>query len=123
MTTPATPDYTKKYSKNIDDKTGDYCIEYAKEPIIAASFVTPLPGDPKDKNERNWKPIPMARQLVLSQGNYFSIGNLGETFREYLQRYFDQGSNGMQPNEETYDPKKTQFIWEDYNKEKCLLHL
>jgi hypothetical protein len=122
MTTPATPDYTTKYSKNIDDKTGDYCIEYAKEPIIAASFVTPLPGDPKDKNERNWKPIPMARQLVLSQGNYFSIGNLGETFREYLQRYFDEGSRGMQPTEETYDPKNTKFMWKDYNDAKCPLN-
>jgi len=122
MTTPATPDYTKKYSKNIDDKTGDYCIDTAKEPIFAAAFVPAAPGDPKDNNERNKKPIPMARQLVLSQGDYFSIGNLGETFREYQQRYFDQGSRGMQPTEEIYDPKNTKFMWKDYNDAKCPLN-
>ena len=124
MTTPAneTPDYTTKYSKNIDDKTGDYCIDTAKEPIIAASFVMPLPGDPKDITGRNKNPIPMSRLLVLSQGDYFSIGNLGETFREYLQRYFDEGSRGMQPNEETYDTKKTKFMWKDYNDVKCPLN-
>jgi hypothetical protein len=41
----------------------------------------------------------MARQLLLSQGDYFSIGNLGETFREELQRYYDEGSKGKQPTE------------------------
>lgn len=124
MTTPAitTPDYTKKYGKNVDDKTGDYCIDTAKEPIFAAAFVPAAPGDSRDNNERNRKPIPMARQLVLSQGDYFSIGNLGETFREYNQRYYDEGSRGVKPTEETYDPKKTKFIWKDYNDAKCPLN-
>jgi hypothetical protein len=63
----------------------------------------------------------MARQLVLSQGHYFSIGNLGETFREELQRYYDEGSKGKQPTEEAYDPKKTKFMWIDYNN-NCLLN-
>jgi WD40 repeat protein len=115
-----TPNLTIKYSKNLDDKTGDYFIDTAKEPIIAAAFVPSLPGNPND--ERNKNPIPMARQLVLSQGDYFSIGNLGETFREYQQRYSDEGSRGAYPNEETYDPKKTKFIWKDYNDTKCPLN-
>jgi len=115
----ATSNYTIKYSKNLDDKTNDYCIETAKEPIFAAAFVPALFVDPKD--ERNKKPLPMARQLVLSQGDYFSIGNLGETFREYQQRYFDEGSRGIQPKEETYDTKNTKFMWKDYNA-KCLLN-
>ena len=114
-------DYTRKYSKKLDDKTGDYEITMAKQPIIACSFIPSVAEDSKDeKVERNKKPLPMARQLLLSQGDYFSIGNLGETFREELQRYYDEGSRGKQPTEETYDPKKTKFMWKDYN-EKCLL--
>lgn len=123
MTTPAitTPDYTKKYGKNVDDKTGDYCIDTAKEPIFAAAFVPAAPGDPTDKSERNRKPIPKSRLLLLSQGDYFSIGNLGETFREFNQRYYDEGSRGVKPTEETYDTKNTKFKWKDYN-ENCLLN-
>ena len=124
MTTPAniTADYTKKYGKNVDDKTGDYCIDTAKEPIIACSFIPSVAEDSEhEKVARNKKPLPMARQLLLSQGDYFSIGNLGETFREELQRYYDEGSRGKQPTEETYDPKKTKFMWIDYNN-KCLLN-
>jgi len=121
-TAKKSPDYKKKYSKDLHDKTGDYEITTAKEPIITASFVTPLPGDPSDKTERNKKPLPMARLLVLSQGDYFSIGNLGETFREFNQRYYDEGSRGIKPTEETYDPKKTKFIWIDYNDAKCPLN-
>ena len=117
-----TPNLTIKYSKNLDDKTNDYFIDKAKEPIFAAAFVPAAPGDSRDNNERNRKPIPMARQLVLSQGDYFSIGNLGETFREYNQRYYDEGSRGVKPTEETYDPKKTKFIWKDYNDAKCPLN-
>jgi WD40 repeat protein len=118
-TAKKSPDYKKKYSKDLHDKTGDYEITTAKEPIFACSFIPSLPGDPKD--ERNKNPIPMARQLVLSQGDYFSIGNLGETFREFNQRYYDEGSRGVKPTEETYDPKNTKFIWMDYNN-KCLLN-
>jgi hypothetical protein len=118
----ATTDYTRKYSKNLDDKTGDYEITMAKQPIIACSFIPSVAEDSKDeKVERNKKPLPMARQLLLSQGDYFSIGNLGETFREELNRYYDEGSRGKQPTEETYDPKKTKFMWIDYNN-KCLLN-
>ena len=114
-------DYTKKYSKELDDATGDYEITMAKKPIIACSFIPSVAVDSEhEKVARNKKPLPMARQLLLSQGDYFSIGNLGETFREELQRYYDEGSRGKQPSEETYDPKKTKFMWKDYN-EKCLL--
>jgi WD40 repeat protein len=113
-------DYTRKYSKNVDDKTGDYEIATVKQPIIAAAFVPSVAGDPKD--EINNKPIPMARQLVLSQGDYFSIGNLGETFREYKQRQYDEGNRGAGPTEESYDPKNTKFDWKDYNDTKCLLN-
>ena len=115
-------DYTRKYSKNLDDKTGDYEITRANQPIIACAFVPAAPGDPRDDNERNRKPIPMTRQLVLSQGDYFSIGNLGETFREFNQRYYDEGSRRVKPTEETYDPKNTNFIWKDYNEAKCRLN-
>lgn len=122
-TTKKSPDYKKKYSKDLYDKTNDYCIDTAKEPIFAAAFVPSVVGNPKDeKNEINKKPIPMARQLVLSQGDYFSIGNLGETFREYQQRYYDEGNRGTGLKEETYDPKKTKFDWKDYNDAKCLLN-
>jgi WD40 repeat protein len=117
-----TPNLTIKYSKNLDDKTNDYFIDKAKEPIFAAAFVPAAPGDPTDRSERNKKPIPKARQLVLSQGDYFSIGNLGETFRELNQRYYDQGSRGLKPTEETYDPSYTEFIWKDYNDAKCPLN-
>jgi WD40 repeat protein len=113
-------DYKRKYSKKLDDETGDYEITTAEQPIIACAFVpSVVVGNPKD--EINKKPIPMARQLVLSQGEYFSIGNLGETFREYKQRYYDEENTAVL-NEETYDPKKTKFDWKDYNDAKCLLN-
>ena len=122
-TTKKSPDYKKKYSKDLYDKTGDYEITMAKEPIFAAAFIPSVAEDSKDeKVERNKKPLPMARLLLLSQGDYFSIGNLGETFREELHRYYDEGSRGVGPKEETYDPKKTKFIWKDYNDAKCRLN-
>lgn len=38
-------DYTRKYSKKLDDKTGDYEITMAKQPIIACSFIPSVAED------------------------------------------------------------------------------